>query len=394
MGGCAPRATATGSSASAATPEPVEISTAPMAPPFRPSNEASAEQLARTLAEGKAVQSQMEWVEREEGVASGETAAGEYLVTYVITPADDYYDLEAAQSSSPAHHTTVQPGSAHVAIVVRDAADGRAVQGLDVRVTLHSENGGSNSAAALPFGWHPVLNRYGENMILPDGPFTLVARIGMPSYRRSDAVNGKRFSSEVTARFADVSVSADSLAAASRRLARGDSRESVQLAAREGATIDAQLAAVLRGNANGAETVSGDYRISVVVRPERGYWEVRAGALRFVGSQQSVGPVVHVAVAIRDRATGRFIPGLRVRATLLDARRREIDTYAMPFMWHPWSNEYGLTIADPGPGRFTMRIRAEAPSFRRYGSSALRKFNRPIDAEVRGLSFELPVADR
>src|SRR5665213_3222766 len=120
---------------------PLDVATVPMMPPFRESDEATSVQLGRALEEGKAARDELEWVKREEAVASGDVAAGEYLVTYLITPADDYYDLEAAQSNLPAHHTTVLPGSAHVAVVVRDAADGRIVQGLNVRATLHSEHG-------------------------------------------------------------------------------------------------------------------------------------------------------------------------------------------------------------------------------------------------------------
>ncbi|MDQ2889421.1 MAG: iron transporter [Gemmatimonadota bacterium] len=368
-----------------------EATTPAVAPPFVVSDDATSAQLERALDDGKAVRAELEWVEREESAASGELAAGEYIVTYLITPVDDYYDLEAAQSSSPAHHTTVQPGSAHVSVVVRDASDGRMVQGLDVRATLRPDSGGRSRTVTLPFGWHPILNRYGENVVLPDGSFTLAVHIAMPAYRRGDAINGNRFTRDVTAIFPHVSVSTDSLAAASRRLAHGESRESVRLANREAEILDGQIAEALRSDgeagAHGLEVRSGDYRVAVTVQAARGYWQVRAGTLTYVRTDTSVGPAAHIGVTVRDAETGRFIPGLKVRATLLDARGREIDTYAMPFMWHPWLNHYGLNVAVPGQGRYTVHVHADAPGFRRYGSSALRKFNRSVNAEVRGLRF-------
>lgn len=365
-----------------------ETTTLPAMPPFHPSDEATTAQLERALDEGKAVRHELEWVEREEAAASGEMAAGEYLVTYLITPADDYYDFEAAAAELPAHHTTVLPGSAHVAVVVRDAADGRMVQGLHVRATLRSEIGNGQQSAALPFGWHPILNRYGENMVLPNGPFTLTVHISMPVYRRHDSVNGNRFTSDVIAKFASVVVSKDSLASAAQRLARGDQRKAIELARQEGIAVERSLTGILReANVSGSQRRSGDYNVAVVVQNPRGSWEQRNGKLIYARPDSDIGPISHIEVSIRDATTGRLLPGLNVHASIVDSRKRAINTYPMPFMWHPWMNHYGLDVAVPGKETYTIRVRADAPSFRRYGGTALRKFNRAIDVEMRGVRF-------
>ena len=371
---------------------PPEAVTPPEMPPFRESEEATPTQLGRALDEGKAVRREVEWVEGQEAVASGEMAAGEYLITYLVTPVDDYYDLEAAQASSPAHHTTVMPGSAHVAVVVRDAADGRIVQGLSVHASLRSEDAsqdpGTVREATLPYGWHPVLNRYGENIVLPPSPFTLSVHIGAPAYRRHDRVNGDRFHGNVLARFEHVTVLPDSLAATAQHLARGEPHQAVELAVNEGDALDQPLVDMLRNpDASGSQVRSGDYRVAVIVQHARGDWEERNGKLAFVSPDSDIGPIAHMDVTVRDAATGRLVPDLNVHATILDSRRRAIDTYSMPFMWHPWMSHYGLNVPVPGDGRYTVRVRAEAPAFRRYGSSALRKFNKAIDAEVRGVRF-------
>jgi uncharacterized protein involved in high-affinity Fe2+ transport len=370
---------------------PVEITTAAVMPLSDSSDEATPAQLARASDEGKAVQHELEWVEREEAAASGDIAAGEYVVTYLITPADDYYDLEAAKPDQPAHHTTVLPGSAHVAVVVRDAADGRIVQDLGIRATLSSEDEHVQKAVDLPYGWHPILNRYGENVILPASSFTLTIHIAMPAYRRHDGTNGDRFKNDVVAEFAHVTVSRDSLASMAQRLARGDQRQAVAIARQEGTATDRPIAALLRGaNTSGSQLSSGDYKVAVIVQPARGYWEARNGKLSYVDSNNNVGSVVHMDVIIRDATTGRLLPGLNVRATVLNSRKKEIGTYAMPFMWHPWMNHYGLDVAVPENGRYTIRVRADAPAFRRYGSTALRKFNRVIDAEFRNVRLATP----
>lgn len=372
---------------------PTEVPTPPVMPPFHESGEATPSQLERALDEGKSLSHEVEWVEAEESAASGKTAAGEYLVTYLITPSDDYYDLEAAQSNLPAHHTTVTPGSAHVAVVVRDAADGRTVTGLNVRAVLHSEDTGDERSAVLPFGWHPVLNRYGENLVLPPGPFTLRVYIEMPEYSRHDRDNGDRFTGNVMAKFTHVVVSPDSLAAAAERLARGESHEAVNLAREEGEAIIRPLTSILHSaGTSGSQQRAGDYNVAVVVGAAKGAWRAQNRKLSYDEPSINIGPVAHIDVSIRDATTGRFVPGLKVRLTILDSHRKEIDTYYMPFMWHPWMNHYGLNVPVPGNGRYTVRVRADAPAFRRYGSTALKKFNKPVDVSIRNVRFEARAA--
>ena len=355
---------------------------------FEPSEIATAAQLKRSLKEGESIQRGLEWVEREESVASGEVEAGEYVVTYLITPADDYYDLEAGIDTLPAHHTTVTPGSAHVSVVVRDAADGRTVNGLDVHATLGAAITGARTRAKLPFGWHPILNRYGENMVLPENPFTLTIDIGAPTYQREDSVNGDRFRKDVTARFDGISVSSDSLAGAAQRLARGNRNEATKLSRVEGEAIESSIAAVLHEHpSHGLQRRSGDYTVAVLLGPAQGAWALQNGGLAFLPADESVRPVNNIEISIRDAATGRVIPGLNVRATIIDSRKREIDTYVVPFVWSPRVDAYGLNVAVPGRGRYTVRIRADAPAFRKYGSSAMRQFKRPVSVDFRGLRF-------
>jgi uncharacterized protein involved in high-affinity Fe2+ transport len=90
---------------------------------------------------------------------------------------------------------------------------------------------------------------------------------------------------------------------------------------------------------------------------------------------------------VRDAATGRIVPELKVRTTILNSGREAVGTYSLPFMWHPWVSHYGMNVPAPGIGRYTIRVRSDAPSFRRYGGAALKRFNRAVDVEFRGVRF-------
>jgi hypothetical protein len=50
---------------------------------------------------------------------------------------------------------------------------------------------------------------------------------------------------------------------------------------------------------------------------------------------------VHVEVSVRDASGGRFVPGVRVFATLIDPDGNEVGTHEQPLIWHPMIYHYG-----------------------------------------------------
>ncbi len=50
---------------------------------------------------------------------------------------------------------------------------------------------------------------------------------------------------------------------------------------------------------------------------------------------------LHVEIAVRDGADGRFVPALRVTATLVDADGTELGEHEHPLLWHPMIYHYG-----------------------------------------------------
>ena len=43
---------------------------------------------------------------------------------------------------------------------------------------------------------------------------------------------------------------------------------------------------------------------------------------------------VHGKIVVRDGGDGRFVPGLTVHATLVDANPNEIGSHVQPLLWH------------------------------------------------------------
>jgi hypothetical protein len=88
-------------------------------------------------------------------------------------------------------------------IAVADAADGRFVPGLDIRLTL-LEGDRELFSTTMPFLWHPYLYHYGTNAKVPgEGPYTVRVRIDPPTWMRHDPVNGRRYERPVDVVFED-----------------------------------------------------------------------------------------------------------------------------------------------------------------------------------------------
>jgi hypothetical protein len=140
-----------------------------------------------------------------------------------------------------------------------------------------------------------------------------------------------------------------------------------------------------RSSGSGKTQRVGDYEVSLATSRAKPSWVMRNGVLRFAALSPDDSTSAHLDVMVREAASGRVMSGLVVRATVLDARRKEVGTFPATFMWHPWLLHYGASVKVPSTGRYTIRIHADAPEFRRYGSTAGRRFTRALDAEFTGV---------
>jgi len=128
----------------------------------------------------------------------------------------------------------------------------------------------------------------------------------------------------------------------------------------------------------GAEKRAGEYLVGWAAEDAEGMYHWRDGALHWEEPGEGE---VHLEVSVRDGADGRFVPGLDVRATLIDERGSEVGTHVQPFLWHPWLYHYGRNWRIPGDGRYRLRIHIEPPTYARHDEVNGKRFAEPVDVE-------------
>jgi uncharacterized protein involved in high-affinity Fe2+ transport len=349
-------------------------STSALMPTWEPSNEASQPQLRLARDQGDAAAAEVRWLLRN--TLAAEMPAGEYHIAYAFTAPKGWW---APEDSGLAWHDP--SGNAHLAVYVRDGADGRPVPGLTVRTTLLDPAGRPADARELPFGWDAFMNEYGDNLSLPGaGTYTLRIRVDPPDYWRHDPVNGDRYTDSAVAEFTDVRLDP---AAIARVRAEPGPRQLARAQA-EGATVQRAYYHMASSTAtDGAQVRSGDYILAYADEFAEGYWYNEGKQLVYdTRVEASTEHNAHIEVAVLDALTGRFMPGLRVHATVLDPKGAEHGSHDVPFMWHPWLYHYGRNWLVPKSRKdYVLRVHVDPPAYRRYGRELGRRFAAPIDFE-------------
>lgn len=327
---------------------------------------ATGEELELSRGQGRAVSLELRLARRDEAAASGETNVGPYTVTYLITPATGYYEADPGVPAALTWHDVSEPGESHLGVVIRDTVDGRLVEGAAVRAIIHPRRG-STITRTLPFGWRPVLNRYGENLRLPAGAFSLriVIDTTQAAPRHEERTRG------VTAVFPRIILRAGSIESAAQRVATGDGIEARELAQEEGVWERRAIDGMLNGGiAHGIRQHVSDYDVTIAVeRP-------------FDASAPDAGHDAYLAVIIQDSASGREISAVHARAQMLDRDGRVVATRELPYVRHPWLSHHGTWWRVPRDGEYVFRVHADAPSLRRYGRATGLEFRNGIDLEL------------
>jgi len=168
----------------------------------RPSDEASAAQLALARKQGDAFGRALQAMSEMDSHGRLQRA-GDYLIGYEeVEEAEGMYvpDGDGLRWREPQRENT------HLEVVVRDADDGRFIPGLHVHATL-LDGDKEVSSHELPFLWHPWLFHYGRNLQVPgEGAYSLGIRIDPPGFPRHDKVNGNRYAQPVDVWFDNVKV--------------------------------------------------------------------------------------------------------------------------------------------------------------------------------------------
>lgn len=172
-------------------------------PPMDPNtDEATAPQLARAREQGEAYGRAMKMMIEEIAETGDATRSGDYEVGYALEDAEGLYTLVDGELiwNEPDENL-------HVEIVVRDAADGRFIPGLEVDVTLTDVNGREIGPYRQALVWHPMMYHYARNWAVPgDAEYTMKVEIQPPTFPRHDATNGRRFAEPCTVTFEGVTV--------------------------------------------------------------------------------------------------------------------------------------------------------------------------------------------
>jgi hypothetical protein len=98
---------------------------------------------------------------------------------------------------------------------------------------------------------------------------------------------------------------------------------------------------------------AGGMRVAFTITPAEGWWD-KAGGGKLAWHETPAGNV-HLRVFVIDLADGRLIPGLILRATLIDGNGNE-QSVPTDFGWYPLINAYGGNMPIAADSNYTLRV--------------------------------------
>ena len=146
------------------------------------------------------------------------------------------------------------------------------------------------------------------------------------------------------------------------------------------------LSEMTQQEAHGGKKVVGDYLVAWANEKAEGLYFLRDGNLEWHEPEEEN---THLEVAVCDARDGRFIPGLKVHATLLDKDGTQVGSHVQPFLWHSWLLHYGRNWKVPHAGPYTLRIHIEPAAFPRHDKVNGKRFAEPVEAEFTDIKLDL-----
>lgn len=161
-------------------------------------------------------------------------------------------------------------------------------------------------------------------------------------------------------------------------------RLQLDLARAQGDAYGRALAHMTNEVANdGGAQEAGDYVVGYAVEEAEGMYEYVDGNATWRDPEDEN---VHLEVSVRDRADGRFVPAVRVTATLVAPDGTDAGTHELPLLWHPMIYHYGRNVRVPSDGEYTLRVHVDPPTFMRHDEVNGKRFLEPVDVEFTGVS--------
>lgn len=129
---------------------------------------------------------------------------------------------------------------------------------------------------------------------------------------------------------------------------------------------------------DGGEQQAGDYLIGYAVTDAEGLYEWVDGQLEW---REPADANMHLKISVRDADDGRFVPGLRVLATLIDPDGMNIGTHEQPLLWHPMLYHYGRNWVVAVGGEYMLRVHVAPPRFSRQDDVNGLRFMDPVTVD-------------
>jgi hypothetical protein len=138
--------------------------------------------------------------------------------------------------------------------------------------------------------------------------------------------------------------------------------------------------------AYGEAKPAGDYLVGLALEKAEGLHVWTDGALLW---QEPAGENLHVEIAVRDAADGRFVPGLTVHISIADAKGGQLVACELPFLWHPTLYHYGRNVQVSAEREITILTRISPPTFARHDKVNGCRYLSPVEASFGpiGLGF-------
>lgn len=136
---------------------------------------------------------------------------------------------------------------------------------------------------------------------------------------------------------------------------------------------------------DGGTKRAGEYIVGYAIEEAEGMYEWSDGELQW---REPGDANLHVEVSVRDAADGRFVPAVRVTATLVDPDGNEVGTHEHPLLWHPMIYHYGRNWTVPCDGTYRMKVRVEPPTFMRHDEVNGKRFTEPVEVEFDEVQVE------
>lgn len=117
----------------------------------------------------------------------------------------------------------------------------------------------------------------------------------------------------------------------------------------------------------GGETTSGDWRIGYIVEAAEPWHELANGQHTF--RQPAPGETNHIEIIPFEASSGRIVPDVPVQLEVIDASGKVVETKALNFYYAEFFH-YANNFSIPTPGKYTLRAKLDAPTFKRHGEPA------------------------